>query len=90
MYQFVFINLDTNLPFTLHTMLPQHEIMFSHFTASDQLSERQLQGRVVMVQEDKDGNMDPDIFLSLLDEVLLSARHTAIISLAIIGAEISR
>lgn len=68
MYQFVFINLD-NLPFTLHTMLPRHDIRFSSLTATDQLCERQLQGRVVMVQEDTDSQIDLDAFLNLLDEV---------------------
>jgi hypothetical protein len=69
MFQFVFLHLDLDRPFTLHTILPQHCICFSRLTASDLLVDRSryLSGRVVMVQE-ADG-IDFDEFFTLLDVV---------------------
>lgn len=67
MYQFVFMNMETSLPFTLHTMLRQHILTLSSFTADDLLCDRSLRGTIVMVQDACE--VDFDVFFNLLDEV---------------------
>lgn len=69
MFQFVFLHLHVDGPFTLHTVVPKHDIGFSRFTAADLLIDRSqyLRGRIVMVQEAE--GLDYDEFLTLLEEV---------------------
>lgn len=61
------MNLETNLPFTLHTMLPRHTLTLSRFTTTDLLCDRLLKDRTVMVQDSCE--VDFDVFFNLLDEV---------------------
>lgn len=51
MYQFVFTNMEMNLPFSLYTSFPQHKIESSNHTTANPLCDYPLRGSTVMVQE---------------------------------------
>ena len=59
--------MESDLPFTLHTIVPQHTVHFSELTANDPIRDRLFSGRILMVREQ--GEVEIDNFFKLLDEV---------------------